>query len=501
MPSFVANVFLSKTAKSVWRMLGRLLVCLALVACVTYAAFNLLRVNALVAGLAYLLLVFVIAAKWGWLESGTTSLAGMLSLAYFFLPPVYSLQIASPRDLVGFIVFTATSVIAIQLSTSARQRAIEAQSRQAEVERLYELSRSLMILDSRDVGVQIAEKVRQRFGFSCVAFCSAAEDRIDFAGIVDPRLQVRALREIATGRDGLHTRRTRDESGDEIVTAPISFDGRVVGSLGAIGPPVSVPAWQALATLASIAVERIRVQSATSRIEAARQSESLKGLLLDALAHDFVTPLASIKGAITTVRSEYPHTPDEEDLLTVVEEESDKLTGMVNETIDVARIEAGKLQLKRQQLPVNTLIDFSLNRMSSLLDNTPTEVRVPEGISLINADPELVSLALRQLISNAIKFSPPGAGVSISALESAGIVTLTVSDEGPGIPAAEIELIFERYYRGSIAQRSVAGTGMGLSIARDIISAHGGRIWAENRPSGGALFSFTLPVAESENQT
>jgi two-component system sensor histidine kinase KdpD len=429
-----------------------------------------------------------------------TSIVGLLGLAYYFLPPIRSFKISEPRDIAAFLVFLATSTIAIQLSTRARQQTLEAQSRQAEVERLYELSRSLMILDSRNVGIQIAEKVRERFGFECVAFCSAGEERIDFAGISDPRLDLVALREIGSGKRGLRTRRKDDVSGDEIVMGPISFDGRVIGGLGAIGPLVSEPAWQAMATLASIAVERIRVQSATSRMEAARQSESLKGLLLDALAHDFVTPLASIKGAITTVRSEYSHGPDEEDLLAVVEEESDRLTGMVNETIDVARIEAGKLHIKTQQVTVTNLIQFSLNRMASLLDNTPTQIRVPDGIAWITADPELVSLALRQLISNAIKFSPPGSGVEIAAIEDDGLVTIMVSDEGPGIPSAELNAIFERYYRGAIAQRTVAGTGMGLSIARDIIAAHGGRIWAENRTSGGARFSFTLRVAESGDQ-
>jgi len=489
-------------AKLVWKLLARVLLCLVLVGSVTYAAFFLLHVNALVAGFAYLLVVLIVAARWGLLESTMTSLAAMLCLNFFFLPPILTLTIADPQNWVALFVFMATSITATQLSSRARQRTIEAQARQTEVERLYELSRSLLMLDgSRGVGVQIAEKVKQRFGFLAVAFCSGLDERIDFAGEVDARLEPHLLHDIASGEDCRYIWKKKDASGDEIVTAPISLGGRVIGSLGAIGPSVSEPAWQAVANLASITVERVRTQAAASRMEAARQSEFLKSLLLDALAHDFVTPLTSIKGAITTVRSEYAHAPDEEDLLAVVEEEGDRLIGMVEETIDMARIESGRIQIKRRSLPLVDLVDVSLKRMSSLLDSTPTEIHVPAGISPVSADPELASLALRQLIGNAVKYSPPGSPIEIAAVARDGMITVTVSDKGPGVPPNEIEAIFERYYRGARVQHSVAGTGMGLSIARDIVSAHGGRIWAENKPGNGAQFSFTLPIAELESHS
>ena len=160
---FAASIAKPSRPKLVWKLLGRALLCLALVGVVTYATFYVLQVNALVAGFAYLLVVLIIAARWGLIESSITSLAAMLCLNFFFLPPILTLTIADPQNWVALFVFMATSLTATQLSSRANQRAIEAQARQAEVERLYELSRSLMMLDSRrDVGVQIAEKVRQR---------------------------------------------------------------------------------------------------------------------------------------------------------------------------------------------------------------------------------------------------------------------------------------------------------------------------------------------------
>lgn len=476
----------------------RLAVCLAVISAATYALFSLLNVNALVSGFSYLLIVLVIAARWGLLESSVTSLAAVICLNFFFLPPILTFTIADPQNWVALFVFMATAITASQLSAKARQRTFEAQARKAEVERLYELSRSLMVLNSpSDVGALIADAVMQNFGFTTVAFCSGPAGHIEFAGSANPQLEEQVLHDIASNCDYRFLWRKKSTPGEEIVVAPISIGGKLIGSIGAVGPPVSEPAWQAVANLAGITVERLRNQATASRIEAARQSESLKTLLLDALAHEFLTPLTSIKGAVTTVRSEYRHEPEEEDLLAVVEEESDKLNGMVSETIDTARVETGKIQIRRSQLRVADFINGSLDRMASLLDGRLSPVQIPPSIPPISADADLSGLALRQLVGNAIKYSPPGSKIEISATESNGMITVYVCDEGPGVPPNEIEAIFERYYRSPAAPDSVPGTGMGLSIARDIISAHGGRIWAENRQGKGAQFAFTLPVAMS----
>ena len=132
--------------------------------------------------------------------------------------------------------------------------------------------------------------------------------------------------------------------------------------------------------------------------------------------------------------------------------------------------------------------------MRSPLDGRPLEIQIPQGIPAVNADPDLMGLALRQLLGNAVKYSPPGSTIAISASETEDTVTVRVCDQGPGIPPNELESIFDRFYRGSRARDLIPGTGMGLSVARDIINAHQGRLWAENRQEGGAKFSFTLPI-------
>jgi two-component system sensor histidine kinase KdpD len=480
---------------------ARVFTCLALVTAVTWATFSLLRVNSLIAGFSYVLVVLVVAAKWGLAESFVTSVAAMLCLNYFFLPPILSLTIADPQNWVALSVFLAIAITASKLSSSARQRANEAQARRIEVERLYQLSRSLMLVDTtRDLGAQIAGHVKEQFGFSGVAYCDGLTGELSMTGPPDARFEEQVLRDVAVGEASWFVWRKESNKGTEIIVAPVSLGGRTVGSVGAIGPALSEPALQAIANLVGTAVERARQQAAASRLEAARQNERLRSVLLDALAHDFTTPLTSIKGAITTVRSEYRHEPEEDDLLAVVEEEADKLGGMVDETVDMARIEPGKPRIRRGQLSIANLVRSSVDRMKSLLDGRPVEIQIQEGISSANADPDMIGLALRQLLGNAVKYSPPGSTIAISANQTDGTITVRVRDQGSGIPQDEIESIFERFYRGSRARDSVPGTGMGLSVARDIINAHQGRLWVENRPEGGAQFSFSLPVFDEDRR-
>jgi two-component system, OmpR family, sensor histidine kinase KdpD len=482
---------------------ARLVACLASVGVATYAAFNIFHVNALVSGFAFLLIVLIVAARWGLFESIATSIVAMLCLNYFFIPPVFSLTIADPQNWVALFAFMVTAITASRLSTGARQRAREAQDRQVEVERLYQLGRALMLIGGRvNLAAEVARTVSEQCGFSQVAYCDAIDGEIHFCGVDDGSIEEQVLRDVAHGEASWFVWRKKSaRTADEIVVAPVSLGGQLLGSLGAVGPPISEPALQAMANLVAITVERARSRVAESRTEAARQSERLKGVLLDALAHEFVTPLTSIKGAITTIRSEFPHSHDEDDLLAVAEEEADKLDSIVNESVDIARMEPGRPRIRRRTLAVADLIQLNLSRMKSVLDGREVEVRVPEQISTLSADPELAGLALRQLIGNAVKYSPPASKVGISVEESDGMITLTVLDEGPGIPPNELNAIFERFYRGTRASKSIPGMGMGLSIARDIANAHGGSLKAQNRLSGGAQFSLTLPSASAVKTT
>jgi two-component system sensor histidine kinase KdpD len=167
----------------------------------------------------------------------------------------------------------------------------------------------------------------------------------------------------------------------------------------------------------------------------------------------------------------------------------------------MARIEPGKPRIRRREVRVGDLIQSSLKRMKTMMDGRPVEVRIAEDIPSVNADPEMMGLALRQLLGNAVKFSPPETAIAISASQTGDIVTVQVRDHGPGIASEEKELIFERFYRGKRVAGAITGTGMGLSIARDIVGAHYGRLWVENDPEGGARFTLTLPVFHEDRRS
>jgi len=467
-----------------------------LVAAITWAAFSVLHVNALIVGFGYVLAVLIVAARWGLTESLVTSVAAMLCLNYFFLPPILSLTITDAQNWVALFAFFVTSVTASKLSATVRSRAAEAQARTIEVDHLYQLSLSLMLIDiRRDFGPQLAAAVKKHFAFDAVAFCDGATGEIYIAGVEDARFEHEMLRAVATTKTSWFVSRKQSTPvGVEVVVTPVALGGRILGSLGAIGPPLSELAVQAIANLTAVTLEHAHQQVALGRLEVARQNEQLRSILLDAVAHDFLTPLTSIKSAVTAVRSEYNHEADEEDFLAVVEEEADRLSEMINEITDMARIEPGKLRIRLREARVHDLIRSSVDRMKTLLNHRPLNVDIQGDIPLVNADPEMVGLALRQLLGNAVKFSPPESTIAISACRDDDAVRVRVSDQGPGIPRDEMDSIFERFYRGKRSRETVAGTGMGLSIAREIINAHYGRLWVENVREGGAEFSFTLPL-------
>lgn len=496
------NIPRSKTFALFGMRFLRSLACLALVGAITWAAFSGLHVNALIVGFVYVLAVLVVAAQWGLFEALVTSVAAMLCLNYFFLPPILSLTIADPQNWVALFAFMVTAVTASQLSARAQKQTAEAQARRAEVEQLYQLSLSLMLVDTtRDLGPQIAASIMNRFGFAAVAFCDGITEEIYIAGVDNGRFEPEMLRSVAVGKASWFVARRKLTLADrEVIVVPVALGGHILGSLGAIGPALSEPAVQAIANLAAVALEHARQQISFGRLEVARQNERLRGILLDALAHDFLTPLTSIKSAISTVRSEYRHDAEESEFLSVVEEEADKLSEMVNEATDMARIEPGKPRIRRREVRVEDLIQSSLRRMKTMMDGRPVEVQIAEDIPSVNADPEMTGLALRQLLGNAVKFSPPETAIAISAGQAGDMVKVQVRDQGPGIAREEIELIFERFYRGKQVAGAIAGTGMGLSIANDIVSAHHGRLSVENDPGGGARFTLTLPVFHEDRK-
>jgi two-component system sensor histidine kinase KdpD len=227
----------------------------------------------------------------------------------------------------------------------------------------------------------------------------------------------------------------------------------------------------------------------------------MKSVMLDALAHEFKTPLTAIKAAVSSLLSDGGGPPGHRDLLQVMDEEADRLTWLVSESVQIARIEAGRMELRKQPQDIAKLIREALTRMAGALESRQVEVRADNALPPVLADRELVLIVLRQLLDNAVKYSPPASPISVGSAEEHNSIVVTVTDSGPGIPQADLDRVFERFYRGRLTPNRVSGTGMGLAIAREIVRGHGGDLKVVSRLGEGSEFSFTLPLVGQETRS
>jgi len=446
-------------------------------------------VNATTVALGYLVGVLLIATAWGFWEAFAASLAAVVCFNFFFLPPVGTFHIADPQNWVALLAFLATSVVASRLSARARQRTQEALHRQKEMESLYALSRAVLLTDTRQApAAQIAHRIQEIFEFAALALYDCSTGEVHHSGKEELPVPDDQLKQAASLGIVLIDEVNRT------VVIPVRLGGRIIGSLAVRGGALSDTALQALSNLVAIALERVRSQEAAYRAEAARQSEELKSTLLDSIAHEFKTPLTSIKAAASALLcTPAPNQEEQRELLTVVDEEADRLGRLVTEAIQMARIEAGKIRLNPELCSVESLIQGILKQMKSVVEGRSTTLSIAADMPLIIADKELLGLAIRQLLDNAVKYSPPRSPIVISGEKTEGSVIISVRDQGPGIPEREQSRIFQKFYRRADTPRHVTGSGMGLAISLEIVRAHGGEIWVESVPGQGSKFCISVP--------
>ncbi len=464
---------------------------LTAVGAVTWVFSHLIRVNPTTVGFGYLITILAIAAAWGLVESMIASIAATLCFNYFFFPPVGTFTIADPQNWVALLAFLVTSLIASHISERARRRTAEAVGRQLEMERLYSLSRSILLTDrSKPVTRQIAEEIARLYELPAVALFDRSTGEAHYVGREDWRDVSSELRESALQGTSFH------DPHRHIVVTPIRLGSQLKGGLALQGASVTDTGLQALANLVAVGIETARAQETAARAEAARHSEELKSTLLDALAHEFKTPLTSIKTASSAILSSGVTEPEpQRELLTVIDEEANRLTRLVTEALHLARIEAGKVYLNKEPRSLHALLEPLLRQMESALQGRRVELALADDLPEAFVDVELAQLAIRNLIDNAAKYSTPASPIWIAAAVAGEAVVLRVRNQGPSLSEVERERIFEKFYRGAEASKQATGTGMGLAIAREIALAHGGDLRVENHPEGGVEFVASFPAA------
>ncbi len=466
------------------RAAGRIVASLVAVGAVTGAYSAFVRVNPTTIALSYVVVILLVATAWGIAESTVASLAAVLCFNFFFLPPVGTLTIADPQNWVALVAFLATAIVASQLSGRARTRNIEALERQTDLERLYALSRSLLLSEGgASMPGAIARHIADAFALPAVGVYDQRRDAVAWAGPEDVSGRDDRLRDVA--RRGIQS----DEP-DGLTIIAIQLGGQSVGSVALLRPALSDTVRYSIANLAAIGLERARGEEATARAEAARQSSELRATVLDALAHEFKTPLTSMKAASSDLLTGGTIGPRDRELAAILDEELDRLQGLLTDAIQMLRIDAGDFAVHRDRHDLTSIVDETLRRFERRLEGHTVQTSVPPHLS-VDADRELLALALRQLLDNALKYSPPSSTIDVRAASN-GAVDLTVANSGSTIPEAERGRIAERFYRGAAA-RKIPGTGMGLSIVQQIAQAHGGALSLTSAPGSGTAFTLTLP--------
>ena len=455
------------------------------------AAYRLVvHVNPTTVALTFLLAILIVAATWGLRPAVFMSLVATAAFNYFFLPPLGTFTIADPQNWVALSAFLVTAIIASQLSERARREASQAHQRRHEVERLYAFSQRLLVAENvAELLNDVPQHVVDSFAAGAAALFVAGRPDIYRSGPDVHAIDAEQLKAVAARGEPL----TDSERG--LYFAPLRLGVRTVGAIGISGGALSRETLEAVGSLVAIAVERAGAVEKLTRAEAAREGEELRSALLDSVTHEFRTPLTAIKASVTTLLSD-PNLQAEQrrELLTVIDEETDRVNHLVGEAAEMARLDAGQVELRLEPHAIGEAIDRALDEARQALAGHPLDLQVPTGLPPVRMDLGRIKDVLLQLLDNAGKYSPAGAPIRITAESKDGRLLVSVADRGQGIDSFEQALIFDKFYRGRDQRRLVAGTGMGLAIAKAIVEAHGGSIGVTSQPGHGSVFSFALPL-------
>jgi len=465
--------------------------CVALVCLTVFTYYRFLHPNPTTVALTLLLGILMVAASWGLRYAIPTSVLAALGFNYFFLPPVGTLTIADTQNWVALFAFLFTSVVASQLSERARRQAREAHRRRYEVETLYLFSQQLLVTENVVALLkQIPQMVTETFGIREAAIYLAGKDQVYRSVAEREDLPVEQLRDLA-----LRGEAVIDRPGEKSIV-PLRVGVRSVGALGLRGELPSNETLEAMAGLAAIAIERVDALENLARTEAGRESERLRSALLDSVTHEFRTPLTGIKASVTALRADgHLGSEQRQELLTVIEEEADRLNRLVGEAVEMAQLDAREVKLELAPYSIREAIDSALAETATTLADHPVEVRLPSHLPNALMDIAWVRKVLQHLLENAAKYSSAGAPIFVSSEVKSGCLVTSVADRGIGVSDLERSLIFDKFYRGQGQRQRIHGTGMGLAIVKAIVEAHGGTIEVTSQLGHGSVFSFSLPLA------
>ena len=465
----------------------RYFVALLAVVAITVAFRHVFKVNPTTVALTFLVLVLLTSANWGFRLASVVAVAATAAFNFFFLPPIGTFTIADPQNWVALVAFLITALVASDLAERARRQTDQADRRRREVERLYAFSQSLLTNENvLELLNTIPARVASVFGVSGTALLVNLKDTI-YRSSPQARFDAGTLK--ATMARGEPT------VVNDVSYIPLRIGVRTTGALAIADVTLSRETLEAIGSLIGIAIEGVRAVEEVTKTRAEQESERLRSALLDSVTHEFRTPLTSIKASVTSLLSTYQlDDAQRTELLTVINEESDRLNRLVGEAAEMAQLDAGMFGLDKRSKAIREVVDAALSEGRPALQNHPIEVKLPDDLPNVPLDFERIREVLLHLLENAAKYSEPETPIRITAAVEKDQLVVSVADKGPGIDSMEQSLIFDKFYRGRNQRYAASGTGMGLAICKVIVEAHGGKIGVVSQLGSGSVFSFSLPL-------
>jgi two-component system sensor histidine kinase KdpD len=454
-----------------------------------------LHANQTTVALSFLILILFTAFRRRVAYSIYLSVLCTVLYNYYFLPPLGSLTIADPQNLIALLAFLVAGISVNHISAKERRQAHSLAKQSEEIEKLYAFSQRLLLEDklqqlSNSVPGLIAQTLRLR---AVALYLPDHED----AWMWDPE-------HLLTGMENLHDATqlggvsSRSTAGIRIV--PLMLGMRALGVLAMAEGGYSESFYDAIGSLTAVSIERASALERNSRSEAAREGELLRTALLDSITHELRTPLTGIRIAATTLSGNARLDEDaRQDLLSVINEETTRMDALIDESVTMAQLSAGEFNLRREPKDFGMILDAVLDNLRVQLRGREVRLDVAAHMPPVVLDADLIRRVLKHLLENALQYSPAKSPIALSAKLVGGKLHLSVLNGGSGIAEEEQPYVFDRVFRGANGIAHPNGTGMGLAIVKAIVEAHQGRISVRSTPGHGAEFSFWIPAVVEQN--
>jgi two-component system sensor histidine kinase KdpD len=458
--------------------------------------------------LVFLTAVLASAVTFGLQAALYSSLLSVFAFNFFFLPPYYSVTIADPENVVALFFFLVVALIASNLTASVRSQATVARNRAKTTEDLYRFSAKLAGIASLDdlmwtISSQVASMLKVR-----VVLFLPENGSLELKSAWPPE-DVAEEADLAAAKWSWENNKPTGRGADTLPGAqrlflpmrtgrgPVAVIGVDSDKAGPILSPDERRLLDALADQAAIAIERINLANDVDRAARAAEHDQLRAALLTSISHDLRTPLASILGAADSLAT-LPELAldDRNELLSTIQEEAERLNRFIANLLDMTRLESGALEPNTSLVDIGEVVGSALRRADKILAGHHVETSIAHDLPMLALDEVLFEQVLFNLLDNAAKYAPAGTTIGLQGWRDGALVRLQILDEGEGIPAVELDRIFDKFYRVRKGDSQRAGTGLGLAICRGFIEAMGGSIEAGNREGGGAVFTIGLPVSK-----